>query len=122
MMTTPWLPLHGPPRAEREGTLSDSQRPAKPPTPPPFPSPEAPMPLPVAVPTRTNRILKRTPHMQISWRVPADTARFVEAMNEGPMEFRIFILLGYSNQKMDPLAYAEDAYLTLMQSNGGGVI
>ncbi|KAJ9676378.1 hypothetical protein PVL29_025081 [Vitis rotundifolia] len=92
MMTTPWLPLHGPPRAEREGTLGDNQRPAKPPTPPPFPSPEAPMPLPVA------------------------------AMNEGPIEFRIFILLGYSSQKIDPLAYAEDAYLTLMQSNGGGVI
>ncbi|KAJ9681857.1 hypothetical protein PVL29_017971 [Vitis rotundifolia] len=110
MMTTPWLPLHGPPRAERAGTLSYSQRPAKPPTPPPFPSPGAPMPV------------IRTPHMQISWRVPADTARFVEAMNEGPMEFRIFILLGYSNQKMDPLAYAEDAHLTLMQSNGGGVI
>ena len=46
----------------------------------------------------------------------------LKAMNEGPIEFRKFILLGYSNQKMGPLVYAEDAYLTLMQSNGGGVI
>ena len=46
----------------------------------------------------------------------------LKAMNEGPVEFRKFILLGYSNQKMGHLAYAEDGYLTLMQSNGGGVI
>ncbi|KAJ9693046.1 hypothetical protein PVL29_011958 [Vitis rotundifolia] len=117
MMTTPWLPLHGPPRAECEGTLGDSQRPAKPPTPPPFPPPETPMPFPVAV-----LGVIRTPHMQISWRAPANTARFAGAMNEGPVESIKFILLGYSNQKMGPLAYAEDAHLTLIQSNGGDVV